>query len=707
MVKGKKKTADSGNKNSNAGARSRNALQGDAAMAAEKLEISVNKRATRSTSKGKLVEPKIINKPTSTPRRSRVSDARPGTSNDRQINERNRGSRSKVQDPEAVEFKEGNNIISMSVDHQHRSEDSPSNDEDAESSASPSESEGEDVTMSSGDNARSRSSSRSRRSSPQPSASEGELTKSDDYSRSEVDSPPPKRKKRDQNKKLKKKVKRMQKYLVRKGVIDSDLDDTELEQLMEAESDEETRRKARRSRKRGKARIKCQFDEHPDACRSPSEMTIYRRALPSTEQPVIKKATKAVTNLRGTPQAIDETALFGNLNLLPNSDEIDSILERSRGARRKREQRSYSRSRSRSHSRRREHRHTGTRRSHSRSRDRSYEKQRRDERVPSRARDTSRSVSRLRDVDRDFGLEAAEQHAEDLIREAEKSKARMHEVPGKLPQFINKDHAFIHSALVDQNYLTVASHISKSLKEKIQGFEYVDFSKLLPRDKVIDEDDDRMTWVNKGGFPMMVPASDREATGAITSITKWDQAFRVYSDILTTRHPNKINELLQYSHVISTAAQSYTWTNVYSYDRAFRIHISEYPARSWGVILQQAWNMRLVDKIKKEGGGTYTQGTGSNKQDHCRRFQRGKCTYGLNCIYEHRCTICKKWGHGAHICRKRTDYYDEGSRRSSQSTSYGARGSSSQTQVQSSRDFKPVEKREPVATQSRPPAKKT
>ena len=700
MVKPKKKATVSGKNPNTVGASSRTvASMGDAAMAAATSNPTASKRTTRSASQGKLVQPQEVVKSGSTPRRSKTSSKEPNVSTEEQINDRNRRSRSKVNSPAEVEFQEGNNIVSMSVDRHRRSGGSPHRDYDEESSASPSESEDGGTTDCSSDNVESQASSRSPAASLQ-SASEGELVESNDYSESEVDSPPPKKRKGGKNKKLKKKVKRMQKYLVRKGVIDSDLDDAELEQLMEAESDEESRRKARRSRKRGKTRIKCQFDVHPDACQSPSEMTIYRRALPSEGQPEFKRSDMVAKKAHTSPQIVDETTLFGNLNLLPNSDEIDSILERSRGDRRRRERRSYtrSRSRSRSYSRRRGREH----RSRSRSRVRSGGKPRHGERPLSRQRDDSRSVSRLRDADRDFGLDAAEQHAEELIREAEKAKARMHEVPGKLPQFINKDHAFIHSALVDQNYLTVAAHVSKVTKAKIHNFEYVDFSKLLPRDKVVDEEDDRMTWVNKGGFPMMIPAADREATGSITSIAKWDQAFRVYSDILTTKHPRKINELLQYSHVISTAAQTYTWENVYAYDKAFRIHISEYPARSWGVILQQAWNMRLVDKVRKDGGSTYYQGPNSNKRDHCRRFQRGKCSYGLNCIYEHHCTICKKWGHGAHICRKRSDYYEDGPRRSGPSNASSSRGGPVETRAPSPRDFKPRDRKDPPAAQPKP-----
>ena len=36
----------------------------------------------------------------------------------------------------------------------------------------------------------------------------------------------------------------------------------------------------------------------------------------------------------------------------------------------------------------------------------------------------------------------------------------------------------------------------------------------------------------------------------------------------------------------------------------------------------------------------------------CKRFNRGHCTFGPSCRFEHRCKYCKKFGHGIHVCRK-------------------------------------------------------
>ena len=88
-----------------------------------------------------------------------------------------------------------------------------------------------------------------------------------------------------------------------------------------------------------------------------------------------------------------------------------------------------------------------------------------------------------------------------------------------------------------------------------------------------------MVMVNKGVMSYWVPMADNMQ---ITNYGKWDQAYRVFLDVYTTSHPERTTELMQYGHVIQTAAYSYTWDNVYMYDREFHRHMVRHPNRSWG-----------------------------------------------------------------------------------------------------------------------------
>ena len=174
-----------------------------------------------------------------------------------------------------------------------------------------------------------------------------------------------------------------------------------------------------------------------------------------------------------------------------------------------------------------------------------------------------------------------------------------------------------------------------------------------------------MEMVNKGGMSFWVPVADHE-NAVINSYARWEQAFRVFSNIYT-RHHGWASELLQYSHTIFTAAQTFCWDNVYRYDREFRVHMSRHhPNRSWSVILQQAWSMCLKDK---NSNGSY-HGFGHNNMGHgrgqgqgqqssqgvrrwlCFDYNQGNCTFGRKCKFDHRCAFCNKFGHGAHNCRR-------------------------------------------------------
>ena len=214
--------------------------------------------------------------------------------------------------------------------------------------------------------------------------------------------------------------------------------------------------------------------------------------------------------------------------------------------------------------------------------------------------------------------------AEVMVRDAEAAKARILEVPGMFPAVNNNNEVNVHNSLggnvaafvlVDEEYLVVGNYVDDLTKRKIGNGEYVDFSKLLPKDKVGMEEDHHMEMINKGGMFYWVPVSDHE-NAAISNFNKWEQVFRVYMNIYTYFHPSRAGEMIQYNHIIHTAAQSFSWENVYYYDREFRIHMSRHHLnRSWAVILQQTWSMCLKDKVNHSSLGFHAGGGGLHKKE--------------------------------------------------------------------------------------------
>ena len=148
-----------------------------------------------------------------------------------------------------------------------------------------------------------------------------------------------------------------------------------------------------------------------------------------------------------------------------------------------------------------------------------------------------------------------------------------------------------------------------------------------------------------------MPVADRESA-SINNFSKWEQAFRIFSNIYTRFYPHRATKLVQYNHIIYTVASTYVWENVYTYDCEFWMHLSNFPQRNWSIILQQAWAMYLKDKLVKDDfKGNNSKG--KYNKEKCCRFNKGTCPDGMHCNYDHRCNICGKFGHGAHICRKR------------------------------------------------------
>ena len=107
--------------------------------------------------------------------------------------------------------------------------------------------------------------------------------------------------------------------------------------------------------------------------------------------------------------------------------------------------------------------------------------------------------------------------------------------------------------------------------------------------------------VNRGGQSFWVPVQE---TTAVSNFGHWGKPSRCTVMFTQQRiYATRAGEIIQYNHVIYTAAQSYNWDNVYHYDKEFRMHMSRHhPHRSWAVILQQAWTMFLKDWAVTPGG---------------------------------------------------------------------------------------------------------
>ena len=184
-----------------------------------------------------------------------------------------------------------------------------------------------------------------------------------------------------------------------------------------------------------------------------------------------------------------------------------------------------------------------------------------------------RSQSERETLPRPSPAEIVEERTREIIRRAESAKANMLQVPGKETiisspnsnQFFTSGDLY-HSVVVDEGYSAIGRHLDENMKRWIQEGEYIDFSRLIPKDRVLSLSDNRIELFNNNGRPELRSVVESEHIG---SFSKWEQAFRTYCSIYTDKFPERAKQLLQYNHIIYSASLTYLWTNVYAYDIDF------------------------------------------------------------------------------------------------------------------------------------------
>ena len=179
--------------------------------------------------------------------------------------------------------------------------------------------------------------------------------------------------------------------------------------------------------------------------------------------------------------------------------------------------------------------------------------------------------------------------------------------------------------------------------------------------------------MQKDGKAYFVPAQN--SSNKISSVCKWEQAFRIYAAVYSEANPSRAAEIWQYVHVINIAATSYVWDNVSYYDTTFRQLMAQNPGWSWSKIYNQMWNIAMREPLLRPNNGTPHYGNGSGnfnnnkrntpgnggnggggkrKPKYCWAHNRGNCKDGNKCKYIHRCLYCDVTDHIKSSCPKNT-----------------------------------------------------
>ena len=64
--------------------------------------------------------------------------------------------------------------------------------------------------------------------------------------------------------------------------------------------------------------------------------------------------------------------------------------------------------------------------------------------------------------------------------------------------------------------------------------------------------------------------------------------------------------------------------------------------------------------FNSHGNNNGSRNSKVKNKEPCRHFNKGKCKFGANCRYEHRCSYCLKFGHTILTCRKLIADMDKG-----------------------------------------------
>ena len=217
----------------------------------------------------------------------------------------------------------------------------------------------------------------------------------------------------------------------------------------------------------------------------------------------------------------------------------------------------------------------------------------------------------------------------------------------------------------DDEFFHLTCHIELQLRKKIENGEFVELERLLPKGGRLQKfREDCPVWLyEREGETFLAPV---ERDTKISSVRRWEQAFRIYAAIYCKAHPHRSHEIWQYVYVINHAASFYVWDNVAEYDFVFRQLMSDNPHRSWAKTYTQMWNIALREPIQRGAASSsrnnFSNNSSSTSMDSnnawkkrcCWKFNKNKCEKdSKSCDWDHRCKYCGGWNHGDFQCKKK------------------------------------------------------
>jgi hypothetical protein len=205
----------------------------------------------------------------------------------------------------------------------------------------------------------------------------------------------------------------------------------------------------------------------------------------------------------------------------------------------------------------------------------------------------------------------------------------------------------------------LGEQLTQAIISKIVNSEFVEFASLLDKiDNGYDQgcSEGMSLSVSQGGQVVWVENTKNKRT--VTSIHAWTDAFLVFSAVYLEAHPGRTQELFKYAKLIRTAAaKSEGWR---TYDTQFRMRQQRQPHRSWGIIDGELWTIYVMTPVQR-GAQPSSFRAASQGKNQSGGGRRAPLCYAFNgvtscsrntCKFDHRCSQCQGFGHGAHSCKQ-------------------------------------------------------
>ncbi|MEW8547619.1 MAG: hypothetical protein AB2693_29275, partial [Candidatus Thiodiazotropha sp.] len=194
----------------------------------------------------------------------------------------------------------------------------------------------------------------------------------------------------------------------------------------------------------------------------------------------------------------------------------------------------------------------------------------------------------------------------------------------------------------------IAYHVPGSVKQKIRSHQFVNLAVLLKGGVELAElYGSNLLSVNEKG---QLETRPKTVSEKISNISRWTDAFLIFSSIYLEQFPEKTHELLKYMSVIREAANRHAGFGWRNYDEQFRLRQAA-QVQSWGTINSDLWLRCFSSNQPNQASSSYSNpySSAGSKPPPCLDFNKGVCQWTF-CRYTHACSVCSSAQHGRWAC---------------------------------------------------------